>query len=266
MKHFAAASVFGVFAMCALSCVGSTGGQLLEFTAAGAGTELSSAFTVQAAGGPYRVSLTRAVLKIEALYFTRVSTSGTERDTACYTADSAVVAEVRADLTLDALNPARQPFPEIGRGLSDRVRAADLWLGRGDISALTAESRTQAVVSVEGLAESAAGQFPFEGKITIDANRLKTPESTARPGSNPICQQRIIDAVQADFVLSSNATVTLRVDARRWFDDVDFRLLEKQANAPYRFADSAMSQPSIQLFNNVRKNRGVYTFEVQRAP
>jgi hypothetical protein len=249
---------------CLASCIGSTGGELVEFRAEAYGSASSRAFTSIAQDARYEVQLTQASFTVQGLYFSRIARSGsTERETSCYAAEG-YSAELRSDLTIDVLSERAQPFPELARGLNERVRAFDLWLGRGPINEFTSESAATGVVSFAGVAASAGGSFPFEGRVTVDLNRKQTPASPAAPGSNPICQQRIVDGIAADFVPSSGGTLELRLDARQWFDGISFADVPKDARGIHVFVDSADNATSVRLFNNVRKNRGVYSATFRR--
>jgi hypothetical protein len=251
-----------LLALLLVACVGSTGGELVEFRAEAFGKSESRAFTSLAQEGHYDVQLTQAAFTLQALYFSRIARAGsTERETSCYAAQG-YTAELRSELTVDALSDAAQPFAELGRGLNERVRAFDLWLGRGPINELTPESAEAAVVSFQGVARKGSTEFPFEGRVTIDSNRKQAPTSSAVPGSNPICQQRIVDGVAADFVPTSGGTLELRLDARQWFDGVSFADVPKDARGVHVFVDRP--DASVQLFNNIRKNRGVYTVTFRR--
>jgi hypothetical protein len=253
------AFLLAMSAMLTASCIGTTGGELVEFRAEAYGSSASRVFAMSAQGARYDVQLAQASLRIAGIYFSRIARSGsTERESACYSAEG-YTAELRADLTVDALSDTAQPFPELGRGLNERVRAFDLWLGRGPINEFTSESATNAVVVFQGVASNGSGTFPFEGRVTIDLNRKQNPASPAAPGSNPICQQRIVDGIAADFVPSSGGILELRMDARQWFDGVSFSEVPKDARGVHVFVDGPDHPTSVQLFNNVRKNRGVYS-------
>lgn len=249
---------FGALAMVFVACIGNTGGELVEFRAVALGNEASRSFTSASAEGSYDVTLTRATLSVQGIYLSRVvQSASTERETSCYTSEG-YVGELRSNLTIDVLSASPQAFPDTGRGLSERMRAADLWLGRGPINEFTRESAQTAVVTFEGVARSTEGSFPFAGRVTIDANRKEAPSSSALPGSNPICQKRIVDSIATDVRPAQGGVLELTIDARRWFDGISFREIPKDSAGVHVVVDRSDTPTSIQVFNNVRKNNGVY--------
>jgi hypothetical protein len=102
--------------------------------------------------------------------------------------------------------------------------------------------------------------FPFRGSITIDTNRKSAPDSAAKPGSNPICQKRIIDSIATDFTPTQDGQMVLRVDPRAWLAGVSFASLPVVQGVS-TIADAADNPASIQVFNNARKNVSVYRME-----
>jgi hypothetical protein len=252
------------------ACVGTTGGGLVSFKAAGAGPKdavkgAGLTFPVTVQGKTFTVTLTRAKVHVQAIYLNRVRQSGTQREDGCYQASS-YVGEVRSDVDIDALDPAPQYFPQGGSALADRALAADLWLGAGPIDDYSQESARTVVFDAAGTAQSSAGgdAIPFSAAFKIDLNRRRAPRSATYPGTNLICQLRIVDQIAVDVLPAEGGTLVLRVDPRGWFLGTDFDELKKGGGAPpYAFPDEAKGV-SVGVFDNMRRNAGVYTFEFAR--
>ena len=60
--------------------------------------------------------------------------------------------------------------------------------------------------------------------MTIGENRQQPVQNPALPGSNPICEQRIVTPIAVDFTPTDGGVLTLRVDPRGMFNAVDFQL------------------------------------------
>jgi hypothetical protein len=82
------------------------------------------------------------------------------------------------------------------------------------------------------------------------------------PGSNPLCQQRIVAPVGFSTQLAQGGTVQLLVDPRAWFADVDFASLEQVAPQQYQFSNDGSSsrQADKALYNGLRAFVGPYRF------
>lgn len=249
-------------AACA-GCVGTTGGELLSFEAFAAGPEDA------VEGEPYRfttgrgfeVALTRARLRIGAVYLNRSVPTSVASDTSCML-PGIYVAEVPYGLEVDALSPALQAFPGMGFATSERARTGELWLTGGD---LHDEDDPTIILDVAGAAAKDGADYPFEGTITIGRNRVVPPPSPAAPGAKPICKQRVVTPIPLDITPRSGGRLVVRIDPSGLFSNVDFSLLarvedEGEGGAPrYRFLDSAEDQPSKNLHAGLRASVGVYT-------
>jgi hypothetical protein len=231
------------------ACAPATEGKLLSFSAEAVGEPLAASFSSPRG---YQVTLARARLRLGALYLNQTNPAGWSEETACIL-PGIYTGEVRGGIEVDALSADPQPFAALGTGTDFPTRAAELWLTDGDVNA---EEDRRPVLEVEGTATRSGGQWPFEATFTIGRNRAGPPRNPALPGSNPICKQRIISPVPADFVLANRGTVRLKVDPRRWFDTVEFSELRQVQDAPllYRFVDSTVEggQPDAALFNALR--------------
>lgn len=249
--------------LCA-ACIGSTGGERVTFRASAAGPKeaiAGSPLAFRTKSG-FDVSLTSAKLHVQALYLDRRDRSRPERESGCYSAE-AYVGEVRSSVDIDLLDGTPRIFPTEGSALSGSVNSADVWLGEGDINAFSRASARQVVLHAVGVASNGGGPIPFAVDFRIDTNRAKAPDSAALPGSNPICQQRIISKIPTGFVVDGPGALVLRVDPRPMFDSVDFAEVPKESESPllFRFPDDDSTAPSSALMNGVRRNKGVYSFE-----
>lgn len=244
-------------------CIQSTGGRVVAFQAQASGdpavvTGGSLAFTN---GRGFEVNLTRAQLTVGAIYLNQQNPKNYSLEQSCIQ-EGIYSGEVRGGLTIDALSPVPQPFPVRGNGTDALTRAAELWLTGGE---LLADVDRTVVLSVAGVATRGADTFPFEGQVTISANRVLPPSNPALPGSNPLCRQRIVGSIALEVNLSENGTLWLQVDPRAWFTAVDFAELTKVTGGPlpYRFSDDGASsaQPDKALYGALRSAVGPYRFE-----
>ncbi len=249
-------------ALLASACIQTTGGRIVAFSAEAGGDP------AVVAGGPLRfttpagfdVTLTRANLVVGAVYLSQQNPQNYTLETSCVQ-PGVYTGEVRGGVTVDALSPTPVPFPVEGNGTSLPTRAAELWLTGGDIEADVDDT---VVLDVAGTATRGADEFPFEGALTIGQNRVTPPRNPALPGSNPLCQQRIVAPIAFDAELARGGRLSLLVDARAWFASVDFATLTRAADAPprYRFEDTSTSsaQADKALFNGLRSAAGPYRF------
>jgi hypothetical protein len=247
-------------ALAMAGCIQTTGGRLVSFAAEASGDPAvvdggPLAFTTPAG---FDVRLDRARLFVGALYFNQQNPQNYTLETSCIQ-PGVYTGEVRGAVLVDALSPAPQPFPVRGNGTDAQTRAAELWLTGGDIEA---DVDRTVVLDVAGTARRGADSFPFEGAFTISQNRVVPPRNPALPGSNRLCQQRIVAPIPFEAQLVDGGTVRLLVDPRAWFASVDFSTLSKVSDAPplYRFEDSSTSsaQADKALYNGLRSARGPY--------
>lgn len=243
-------------------CVQTTGGNLVEFHAQASGdpavvTGGALSFTSPAG---FDVTLTRAQLFAGAVYLSGQNPQNYTLEAACIQ-PGVYGGEVRGAVRVDALSPTPQPFPVAGNGTDARTLGAELWLTGGDVEA---DVDRTVVLDVAGTATRGADSWPFEGAITISQNRVVPPRNPALPGSNPLCQQRIVAPIPFDATLVEAGTLSLLVDPRAWFASVDFSTLTKVSDAPllYRFEDSSTStaQADKALYNGLRSAVGPYRF------
>ncbi|MFO0550924.1 MAG: hypothetical protein U0271_21215 [Polyangiaceae bacterium] len=242
------------------SCIGTTGGDLLQFKAFARGP------VDAVAGEPYTfvndrgftITLDRAKLHVGALYLNRAVPTSVSRDTSCYLT-GVYVAELTAGLDIDALSPELQPFPELGAGTTERARTGEIWLSGGD---LDNEEDPTVIVDLAGQAAKDGAVYPFDAQLTIGSNRAVPPPDEAQPGAYPICKQRVVSPIRVDFRPEEGGHLVLTVDPAGWFGNVNFAELEQDSTDPphYRFRDDSTDQPSLNLYNGVRASAGPYTF------
>ncbi len=246
-----------VFLFCA-SCVQTTGGALVEFSATASGPAdavKGQPYRFTAATG-YSVTLSKAQLFVGAVYLNQSNPANYSGETACIL-PGIYSGEVKGSLIIDALDPSPQLFPVKGIGTDSATLAAELWLTAGDVNA--ADEQT-VILWVEGTATKGAVAYPFSAKLSIGANR-RTPSSPALPGSNPICKQRIVSPISASLTLAQAGTMNVRVNPASWFDSVEFSGLEL-VGEHFEFFDGPSSrQPDIALYNALRANAGPYSID-----
>lgn len=248
-----------------VACVPSTGGNLVGFTLEAGGDPRvvnGGPLTFHSPRG-FDVTLTRAQLKVGGVYFNQQNPQNYTLEASCVQ-PGIYTGEVRAGLTLNLLDPTPQPFPVQGNGTDRPTLAAELWLtGTGDV--LAEEDRT-VILDLAGTASRGMDHWPFDAALTIGSNRAIPPRNPALPGSNPLCQQRIVAPIPFEATLADQGTVRLWVDPRAYFASVDFSALTRVQDLPvlYRFSNDGEStvQPDRALYSGLRAAVGPYRFEV----
>jgi hypothetical protein len=241
-------------------CVGSTGGDIVTFTAAAAGPADTRAGQPLdfVSGRGFHVLLTRATLHVGAIYLNQSLPISGAQATSCILPGT-YVAQVRAGLDVDMLSPDLQPFPEAGEGTTTAAQAGEVWLTGRDVNA--ADDATP-ILSVAGTADKDGQAYPFTGEIKIGKNRSVPSTDPSQPGTNPVCKQRIVSPIPADVTPRLAGQLVLRLDPRALFVNVDFSALKQVAANPpsYAFVDAAADQPSISLYQALRST-AAYQFE-----
>jgi hypothetical protein len=277
---FLRVSLFCLGALSTLGCVGTTGGDVIDFDAAVAGPKGASgelAFNTETNGTWWHVVLTKAELRIGAVYLDDSLPVSGAQNTACYLPGT-YVAEVTTGIDADLLSGTPQRFSKRGHGTTLDVLAAQVWLTGGDVNDVDVDPTANPILAVEGTASAGNDVRPFKGAITISSNRNDT--SGAFPGANPICKARIVSPIPTSLALEPSGGLLVRVEPRMFFTNVDFSLLTNTA-APsdpplYEFSDTPSdidpsspayySQPSLNLFANLTSagivgGPNVYSFE-----
>jgi hypothetical protein len=257
-----------------MSCTGTTGYRLVAFSAVAEGPADARpgepyAFT----SGAFRVSLSRAILHVGAIYLDESRPTAGAAQGTC-TLPGTYVGEVRGGRDVDMRDPRPQPFPVEGDGSTIPAAIGQVWLTALDVNATSEQALPPTilpdVLEIAGKATKGDQTFPFTGAISIAKSTASTSASSALPGSNPVCEQRIVREIPAGITLSANGTLVLRVDPKALFTNVDFSALPQVPGDPTSFAFSnaegdAPDQPSRNLYANLRASGPVYKFEWQPA-
>jgi len=237
----------------ASACVGTSGGEVVDFRAAASGP-------ADATGEPlafdttrgWHVTLSTARLHIGALYLVDSSPPSGAQATSCVLPGS-YVAQVLEGLDVDLLSGKPQLFPVHGQGVTFEALAGQIWLTGGDVDDTTAKPTV--ILRLSGNAERGGEQKPFVANLTIDKNRIS---DDANASVDSICKQRIVSRPLSLWVEHSGA-LRLRIDPRRLFTNVDFSALEA-AGEGFAFRDDSSDQPSANLYNNLTQGGDLYSF------
>lgn len=243
------------------ACIGSTGGDLVTFRAVASGPRDIDARAPFVTGRGYEVTLTRATVHVGAVYLNRSQPISGAQATNCIL-PGIYVGQVLTGLDVDVLSPSPQAFSGLGEGTADRAMVGEVWLTGGDV---TAEDDPTVVLDVAGTARRGDAIYPFEGRLTIGQNRAIAPSDPSLPGSNPLCKQRIVSPIPADITPTAGGELSLSIDPRSWFANVEFSEVRQVSTAPplYRFADSPAGQPDRALFAGLRTSQGIYTLRFE---
>jgi len=245
---------------CMPACVGTTGGQIIDFDAAAAGPKDANGeltFDVELTNGTrWNVELTKATLHIGALYLDDSLPVSGAQNTTCILPGT-YVGEVTTGLDVNLLSSTSQLFTSRGHGTTLGVQAAQVWLTHGDVDTI-ADPNPYPILDVEGTASLGNDVRPFVGQITISNNRSNTAGNF--PGAYPICKQRIVSPIPTTVGVQAQGGLLLTIDARQLFNNVDFGQLTKVSGS-YVFSDDPSdsnpnsstfySQPSANLYSNL---------------
>ncbi len=248
-----------------VACVGSTGGDVIDFPAAAAGPRDATPGRLELVNDRgWHVVLTKATLHIGALYLSQSEPVSGAQATACILPGT-YVAQVTAGRDVDLLSPAPQPFPRSGHGTTLEAIVGQVWLTGG---AVDQTNDATPILLLEGTADRDGDVRPFKGQITISTNRLEQGGTTA--GSNTICKQRIVSPIPTSITIQHAGGLVLRIDPRTLFVNVDFGALVK-FSSDYGFSDdpsqtdpkspTVYTQPSANLYENLHAGTGLYAFE-----
>jgi len=231
-------------------CSGTTGSNLVSFQAfAGGPADATAPLQFDTAIG-YSVSLTRAQLRIGAVYLNTSNPTSGSGASSCVL-PGIYVAEAFGPVTVDLLSPALQPFPVQGEGTETLATTAEVWLTGGDVNARLDPT---VILDVAGTAALGGASYPFQGSVTISNNRTIPVINPALPGSNPICKQRIVTPIAVNLTPTDGGVLTLRIDPRGMFQTVRF------ADAPSGVIPDTNADPGAALFKGLLSNEGVYQF------
>jgi hypothetical protein len=164
-----------------------------------------------------------------------------------------IAAQVTEQVEVDVLSPAPVAMGRGGDGVDVPVRSAEVWLYNRDGGLRGAAMRVAGVA--ERTADGQTLRVPFRGALVADAS-LTTPQT-------PLDVARRVRGIPVDFTLAEGATVTVRVDPRRWFTGADFsELLEGATVTDGERVFSPSDNVGRAFLNAARASRGVFTLQL----
>jgi hypothetical protein len=247
------------------SCLGTTGNTLVQFRAAASGpADATPGVPLEFTSGlGWHVVLTKATLHVGAIYLDQTLPTSGGGPAACvlpgtYVAQVTTPQGSVAGIDVDVLSPLPQWFPDPGQGTDLPAKVAQVWLtgAEGD-----EPDDPTTILHLEGTADRGGQAYPFvAAKITISKNRAMTPSDATKPGSYPICAQRIVSPIVVDIVPENGGTLLLRVDPRQLFVDIDFSALPSTGgpSPQYAFSDDSTNVPSANLYSALRSAGALY--------
>jgi hypothetical protein len=264
------------------ACVGTTGGDLVDFNAVASGPPSASgspggkhSFEFETVGG-YEVTLTKAKLQIGAVYLLGTPCAGSSAPTTCGDPTVTAVAQVnggvdegygvlRSGVDVDALSPDAQAFDSQGTGIEDPglpAQSAMVWLSGGVQGMAIYSDDPVDIAEVAGTAVKDGKSYLFNGTVTINSQNRGMQGTNAEPGLNPLCLQRIVAPICLDRPLTPTPGKRLHVevDPRHWFDNVDFSKLTVIPGVPAAIPDDNTDPNGRNLFQSIESSTGVYSF------
>jgi hypothetical protein len=247
-------------ALSLVGCVGTTGGEIVDFKAGAAGPSDAVAgeplsFTTDRG---FDVELTRATLHVGAMYLDSAFPVSGAQSTTCILPGT-YVAQVTQGADVDLLDSNPTVFSGGGQGTTLPASAGQVWLTHDDVNS-TIDPSDEPILSVEGNATVNGEARPFSAAVTISSNR---EQASSLAGAAPICKQRIVSPIPANLVVQTEGALLLRIDPRLLFVNVDFSALTAQGGT-YVFSDDPSSpdygQPSVNLYSNLHAGGSLYTF------
>jgi hypothetical protein len=222
---------FALAAGLVLACNGTTGDELIYFSAYASGVPgASDPFTL----GNYSIQITSAKLWIGGVYVNSSVPNPGSQGTSC-TQPGLYVVQVPGGVDVDLLSTTPQEFSYYGDGTADVGRSWELWLVDGDVNNQSNPSPPN-IVDLQAVATRLTDQatFSFGATVTVNQNRMTPSSSPAVPGEFPICQRRIVAVSPVDVPFFQGGTLHVAVDPRPWFGtlaNIDFSQLPDIASA-----------------------------------
>jgi hypothetical protein len=253
-------------AVCALggllcsACVGTTGGEVVDFQAAAAGptdAQAGAPLDFQNSRG-WLVDLTTARLHVGAMYLDQNEPASGSQPTNCILPGT-YVAQVTQGLDVDLLSSSAQLFPVLGHGTTLFARAGQVWLTQGPVDDAE-QPANEPILTLVGTATRGSDVRPFSAELTIStSNRL--PNSGTSPFVTPICKERVVSPITTSVQVEEQGGLLLRIDPRLLFVNVDFSALSLSSDGSgYAFQDDSSDQPSANLFQNLIAAGPLYSF------
>lgn len=215
MRHALAFLVVTLAIVAVVACNGTTGDQLIGFSAYASGAP-GAAQPFPA--GNVTIQLTSAKMHIGAVYFDE-SPPGTGFDGPECIASGTYAAQVPGPVDVDLLSSAPQEFAVYGNGTADLALSWEIWLTDDNVGVddLNGPNLTP-IVQLQGIATDAQGRAAsFGAVVTINsANRSKGSSDPAQPGLDPLCKLRVVQ-IPVDFAFFQGGTLDMTVDPRVWF-------------------------------------------------
>ena len=254
-----------LFVLTTPACDGTTGGEVVDFTAVASGPAdavTGQPLAFEGASG-WRGTLTRAKLHIGALYLAEAMPTADAQATSCILPGN-YVAQVVQGRDIDLLSNEPQAFPARGRGTTLEALAGQVWLTNGDVNSADDPTPPTVILHLLGSAERRGERRPFEANLTIASNRVSS--SGDATGTSLICDERIVSPIPTALQVRNGGALWLRVDPRSLFRNVDFAELEA-AGDTFVFKDDSSDQPSANLYDNLTHAGALYEFSwVDQAP
>jgi len=266
MKRFcpallASAALVALLALSVPGCVGTAGGETVDFVAVASGPvdAVEGQPLVFDTSRGWHVTLETARIHIGAIYLADSEPVSGTQATSCLLPGT-YVAQVTQGGDFDLLSGAAQPFPVLGRGTTTESRSGQVWLTGGDVNEAGSSAKSTVVLRLSGTAELGDEVRPFDASLTIADNRVSSSNGAA--GAAPICKQRIVSPIPTTVSVEDHGALWLRVDPRRLFTNVDFGALgrDDKSGDRFTFRDDSSDQPSANLYANLRQTGDLYDF------
>jgi hypothetical protein len=253
--------------MLSVACVGTTGGDIVDFQAAASGPKGASAgqpLSFDTSRG-WHVELDTARMHVGAMYLSDYSPPSGSQITSCILPGS-YIAQVIEGRDIDLLSSKPQLFPVLGHGTTLEALSAQVWLTGGDVNNPDDPPQPTAILQLSGSATHGSLTRKFNAQLTIANNRISAAGAVA--GADPICSERIVSPIPTSVQVESSGALLLRIDPRLLFTNVDFGALSKQNDdGSFSFRDDRddTDQPSVNLYDNLKQAGPLYAFSWQPA-
>jgi hypothetical protein len=191
------------------------------FRFAGAARDTSQPLMVQSRYG-WSVTLTAAEVSIGPIYFyNNAPSAGTNE------LNGTPVAQVLAQFTVDALNPGWGEITGATTAITQRALSAELRLFEAtDGPIAVAAGPSTAIAHVAGRAQRLDRVVSFDATLRLPLDGTSTAYAALA--------QHQVRRISADFTAARGGTLSLTLDASRWFEAVEFL---NERGEPVNFSD-----------------------------